>query len=216
MPSLLLVVILVELAVHLVNTIGAATINNLLWNLYLALPTQTSRQVAEKKKIQKEYLTIRRDLNATSSQDQFAKWAKLRRQHDKLFEQLEKMKSSHDASKAKFDRTASIIRWTATSGVKFILPWIYGKQPMFWLPNGWFPYYVEWILSFPRAPLGSVSIVSWQAACTGVVMLLSDTIKAILVLALGAKTAQKQPMKVAGENQGEKPTSQGTKEKKDS
>ncbi|KAI0601872.1 CHD5 domain-containing protein [Biscogniauxia sp. FL1348] len=216
MPSLLLVVILVELAVHLVNTIGAATINNLLWNLYLTLPTQTAKQVAEKTKIQKEYLTIRRDLNATSSQDQFAKWAKLRRQHDKLFEQLEKMKSSHDASKAKFDRTASIIRWTATSGVKFILPWIYGKQPMFWLPSGWFPYYVEWILSFPRAPIGSVSIVSWQAACAGVVMLLSDTIKAILALALGAKTAEKQPMKVAGGNQGQNPTSQGTKEKKNS
>lgn len=29
MPSLLLVVLLVEVAVHLVNTIGAATINNL-------------------------------------------------------------------------------------------------------------------------------------------------------------------------------------------
>ncbi|KAI1633953.1 CHD5 domain-containing protein [Biscogniauxia mediterranea] len=216
MPSLLLVVLLVELAVHLVNTIGAATINNLLWNLYLALPTQTAKQAAEKKKIQKEYLTIRRDLNATSSQDQFAKWAKLRRQHDKLFEQLEKMKSSHDATKAKFDRTASIIRWTATSGVKFILPWIYAKQPMFWLPRGWFPYYVEWILSFPRAPLGSVSIVSWQAACTGVVMLLSDTIKAILVLALGAKTAEKQPMKVTGGKQEQKPTSQGTEEKKNS
>ncbi|KAI1506538.1 CHD5 domain-containing protein [Biscogniauxia marginata] len=216
MPSLLLVVLLVELVVHLVNTIGAATINNLLWNLYLALPTQTAKQAAEKQKIQQEYLTIRRDLNTTSSQDQFARWAKLRRQHDKLLEQLEKIKSSHDASKAKFDRTAGIIRWTATSGVKFILPWIYGKQPMFWLPSGWFPYYVEWILSFPRAPLGSVSIVSWQAACTGVVILTSDTIKAILGLALATKQAQKQPAKAAGEKQGHKPISQGTKDKKDS
>jgi len=31
MPSLLLVVFLVELAVHVVNTIGAATINNLVY-----------------------------------------------------------------------------------------------------------------------------------------------------------------------------------------
>ena len=62
-----------------------------LWNIYLALPTEFSKQVAERKKLQKEYLTIRRDLNATSSQDQFAKWAKLRRQHDKLMEQLEQM-----------------------------------------------------------------------------------------------------------------------------
>lgn len=32
MPTLLLVVFLVELAVHLVNTVGAASINNLVWN----------------------------------------------------------------------------------------------------------------------------------------------------------------------------------------
>lgn len=193
MPSLLLTVLLVEVAVHLVNTIGAATINSLLWNIYLALPIQVSKQAAEKNKLQNEYLAIRRDLNATSSQDEFAKWAKLRRQHDKLLEQLEKTKTSYEASKAKFDRAAGIIRWSATSGVKFILPWIYGKEPMFWLPSGWFPYYVEWILSFPRAPLGSISIASWQTACAAAVLLFSDAIKAMLALALGAKLAQKQP-----------------------
>ncbi|KAI1325890.1 CHD5-like protein-domain-containing protein [Xylariaceae sp. FL0255] len=198
MPSLLFVVLAVEVAVLLVNTIGAATINEVLWNIYLTLPTETSKQATEKKKLQKEYLTIRRDLNATSSQDQFAKWAKLRRQHDKILEQLEKMKASYEASKSNFDRMAGIIRWSATSGVKFILPWIYGKEAMFWLPNGWFPYYVEWILSFPRAPLGSVSIVSWQTACAGVVSLFSDTIKAIVALAFQNKhtaQAQKQPDK---------------------
>ncbi|KAJ8113583.1 hypothetical protein ONZ43_g5121 [Nemania bipapillata] len=91
MPSLLLVVLLVEVAVHLVNTIGATTINNMLWNIYLTLPSQVSKEAAEKNKLQKEYLAIRRDLNATSSQDQFAKWAKLRRQHDKQLQELEKI-----------------------------------------------------------------------------------------------------------------------------
>lgn len=55
------------------------------------LPTQTSRTTAERKKLQSEYMKIRRDLNATSSQDEFARWAKLRRQHDKVLDQLEKM-----------------------------------------------------------------------------------------------------------------------------
>jgi hypothetical protein len=78
-----------------------------------------------------------------------------------------------------------------------VLPFWYSKQAMFWLPKGWFPYYVEWILSFPRAPLGSISIVSWQVACTGVIMLVSDTITAILGLVLGAKLqAQEKPMAV--------------------
>ncbi|KAI2610982.1 CHD5-like protein-domain-containing protein [Hypoxylon fragiforme] len=215
MLSLLLLVFLVELGAHLVNTIGAATINNLLWNLYLALPTQTSKQAAENKKLQKDYLTIRRDLNATSSQDQFAKWAKLRRQHDKMLEQLEKMKSSYEASKSKFESSIGIVRWTATTGLKFILPFWYAKQPMFWLPQGWFPYYVEWVLSFPRAPVGSVSIASWQAACTGMVLLASDTVAAILGLLFGAKVTPEQPFE-GGTEKETIPKSQEAKSKKES
>ncbi len=35
-------------------------------------------------------MRLRKELNATSSQDEFAKWAKLRRQHDKVLEKIEK------------------------------------------------------------------------------------------------------------------------------
>lgn len=65
---------------------------------------------------------------------------------------------------------------------------------MFWLPHGWFPYYAEWIISFPRAPMGSVSVASWQLACTGVITLVADTITAILGLvaaAMQGKQAEK-------------------------
>lgn len=58
------------------------------------LPTETSKIAVKRRDIQAEYMKIRRDLNATSSQDEFAKWAKLRRQHDKVMEQLEKMSKS--------------------------------------------------------------------------------------------------------------------------
>jgi hypothetical protein len=121
MPSLLVVVFLVELVVQLINTIGAATINNLvhqhslckvaavgreadsiyikqLWDAINLLPTSTSKAFVEERALQREYLRIRRDLNATSSQDEFAKWAKLRRQHDKLVEQLEKKSTETRAS----------------------------------------------------------------------------------------------------------------------
>lgn len=61
-----------------------------LWQLYTSAPVGISKQIREQRELQKSYLKVRRDLNATSSQDEFAKWAKLRRQHDKLFEELEK------------------------------------------------------------------------------------------------------------------------------
>lgn len=75
---------------------------------------------------------------------------------------------------------------------------------MFWLPHGWFPYYVEWFLSFPRAPMGSVSIVSWQLACTGVLTLLAETIGAILGLVTGSKQKQGVAMGAGGNGAEEK------------
>lgn len=58
-------------------------------------PLESSRLAVETRKVQKEYLKVRLELNATSSQDQFAKWAKLRRQHDKLLEELEKKSAQY-------------------------------------------------------------------------------------------------------------------------
>jgi hypothetical protein len=46
--------------------------------------------VAEQRVLKKQFMKLRQELNATSSQDEFAKWAKLRRQHDKVLEQVEK------------------------------------------------------------------------------------------------------------------------------
>lgn len=60
-----------------------------LWTLINFLPVPTSKAAAEQRKVQADYLAVRREMNATSSQDEFAKWAKLRRKHDKLLEQLE-------------------------------------------------------------------------------------------------------------------------------
>jgi hypothetical protein len=53
---------------------------------------------------------------------------------------------------------------------------------MFWMPAGWLPYYVEWILSFPRAPLGSVSINVWGIACASIIALAAEGLAAVWVL----------------------------------
>lgn len=83
---------------------------------------------------------------------------------------------------------------------------------MFWLPQGWVPYYIEWILSFPRAPLGSVSINIWSIACASVISMTSEAIRASWTL--------KEGKVVEGSNKGEKikmdiPGSTGGREKKE-
>ena len=66
--------------------------------------------------------------------------------------------------------------------MQWFLPFWYSGSPMFWLPYGWFPYYVEWFASFPRAPLGSVSIVVWQWACYGMLKVIFETVVGIVGL----------------------------------
>ncbi|TQV99996.1 hypothetical protein V2A60_005411 [Cordyceps javanica] len=195
MPSLLIVIFVVEVVVHVINLVGATVLNDLIWTAINYLPVPTAKTAAEQRKTQAEYLKVRRELNATSSQDEFAKWAKIRRQHDKLLDQLERQKKGLEASRAGFDKYLSAVRFLLTRAPQYILPFWYAKEPMFWLPHGWFPYYAEWIISFPRGPLGSVSIASWQLACTTVIVLVSDMLRGFFQLLMSSKTGTAAPGK---------------------
>lgn len=97
-----------------------------------------------------------------------------------------------DATRARFDRSLTTVRLISTRGLQWFLPMWYAREPMFWLPYGWFPYYVEWFASFPRAPLGSVSIVIWQWACTGMLALVMETLVGVVGLIAAGRQLQKQ------------------------
>ncbi|KAL9604965.1 MAG: hypothetical protein Q9219_000153 [cf. Caloplaca sp. 3 TL-2023] len=119
-------------------------------------------------------------MNATSSQDEFAKWAKLRRQHDKAVAQYDE-RVYHTANSLKsfrntFNQVVSVARWLGTNGVRFLLQFWFAKKPMFWIPRGWVPGYVEFLLAFPRAPRGSVSIQIWGIACGTVIQLVGAAV----------------------------------------
>lgn len=83
MPSVILVVFVVQLLLSLISTVGAQAINDLAWYLFTLLPTPQSRAAKENLKLRSEVVQLERELRATSAQDEFAKWAKIRRQHDK-------------------------------------------------------------------------------------------------------------------------------------
>jgi hypothetical protein len=176
MAPVFLIILAVEVAIVVINAVGVQTINSILWALLSFFPTEASRLSAQRKKTQIEYLKVRRELNATSSQDEFAKWAKLQRQHDKLLEQLEKMKRAIDGSRTKFDGYISALRFLLTRAPQFILPMWFAGQPVFWLPHGMFPWAIEWLISFPKAPLGSVSPATWQVSCSITIGLLNEAL----------------------------------------
>ncbi len=111
-----------------------------------------------------------------------------------------------EASRAGFDKYLSAVRFLITRAPQYALPFWYAKEPMLWLPHGWFPYYAEWIISFPRGPLGSVSIASWQLACTTVIVLVSDTLRGLFQLLVSSKTVpiktKEAPVEAASEKVG--------------
>lgn len=125
-----------------------------------------------------------------------------------------------EATRAGFDKYLNAIRILLTRAPQYALPFWYGKVPMLWLPHGWFPYYAEWIISFPRGPMGSVSIASWQLACTTVVVLVSDMIRGILQFVLSFSKApagktKEAPVKSTSEKAGKESAKATASEKED-
>ncbi|KAI9829219.1 MAG: GET complex subunit get1 [Phylliscum demangeonii] len=174
MASVLLVVFLVQVFITLANTLNLARLNDALWLLFNRLPVPTPVAVQRQRLLQRELVSLRTQLNATSSQDEFAKWAKLRRQHDKVLADLEQTTASVKSIKASFDGGVLLLRWAATNGLRWLLQLWYAKEAVFWLPHGWAPTYVEWLLAFPRAPRGSVSTQIWWAACVTALQLVGE------------------------------------------
>ncbi|KAH0613145.1 uncharacterized protein H6S33_009525 [Morchella sextelata] len=202
MVSPLVLVVVLTVVTHVVNTLGAQQINNLLWSLYNSLPFSSSRaDVANRKALQREILLLRAQLRATSSQDEFANWAKLSRALDKKVAEFEKLNTSISAARVAFDSKTRVVRWILTSGLRWFVLFWYNKEPMFWMPEGWVPGYVEWALSFPKAPIGSVSIQVWSFAVGQVVNLISGIIMHFFAVFSDkyGKTPVAMPAAAAGE-----------------
>jgi hypothetical protein len=91
----------------------------------------------------------------------------------------------------------------STNGLRLFLQFWYAKRALYWIPKGWAPYYAEWILSFPKAPLGSVSIQIWGIACANVISLVSEALVAAYVL-LVARMADTKLKRAGKPKTGEK------------
>lgn len=66
--------------------------------------------------------------------------------------------------------------------MRYLVQFWFSKRAVFWLPQGWVPGYIEWILAFPRAPTGSISIQVWGIACVSVIQMVSEAVVALYTL----------------------------------
>ena len=88
--ALLLVVFAIELLCYIVLSIGSKPINNILWQLYQKTPFGTSKDYQDQVRLRREVVGLKRDMAGISAQDDFARWAKIRRKHDKTLEDYDK------------------------------------------------------------------------------------------------------------------------------
>lgn len=66
-----------------------------LWTLYTKLPTPQSKDAESSAQLRAEVVRLNREMTATSAQDNFAKWARLRREHDKAKEKYDRQCTFH-------------------------------------------------------------------------------------------------------------------------
>jgi hypothetical protein len=110
-----------------------------------------------------EIVDKKKELQNTSAQDQFSKWAKLRRHHDKLMNEYTELTNIYSSSQGIFSSFSSwglyILVWLVQIITLF---WLW-RTPVFYLPEDWFGPLTSW-MKFPFAPFGSVGVFYWWSA----------------------------------------------------
>ncbi|RPA79902.1 hypothetical protein BJ508DRAFT_227165 [Ascobolus immersus RN42] len=207
MPSTFLLFLTIATTVlsYLLSLVSTQTLQALIWQLATLIPgSSAAKQQATHRKLQREVLTLRGQLRATSSQDEFAKWAKLKRKEDKLLADFEKSKKALESHKSTHSTLASTSKRILTTGVKLVLQFYYLRTPVFHLPKGAVPGYIEWVLAFPKCPSGSVSVNVWMMAVGAVVELLGAAVAWVWASTVGREKVAPLEAKVEGEGEKEK------------
>lgn len=106
-----------------------------------------------------QVLKVRHEMNSVSAMDEFAKWARLKRQLDKHGAEFERLLSAQTIGQASFEVKVQL----ALRAIGFIfhayLVWSYFGIPMFHLPAEWGGP-VGSMLSLPNSPAGKSKIMT--------------------------------------------------------
>ncbi|KAI0298513.1 CHD5-like protein-domain-containing protein [Russula brevipes] len=164
--SLIVTIFALVFITELISWIGKSVLLHLAWTAYQGIFNRNA--LKRQRELKTEILSKKAELLQTSAQDQFAKWAKLRRSVDKGLADLEKLNSELSAPKSSFSLKFSATLWMLTTGLQFAIGWRYSRSAVFYLPASWFGPFT-WFLSLPFAPAGSVSCGVWQMACRRVI-----------------------------------------------
>ncbi|THH06954.1 hypothetical protein EW146_g9461 [Bondarzewia mesenterica] len=147
--SLILTIFGLVFISELISWVGHSVLLSFVWAAYERIVHASV--VKRQREVKAEVLAKKTELMQTSAQDQFARWAKLRRSVDKGLAELEKLNGELSASKASFAVKFNSMVWVLTTGLQFVVGWWYRKTAVFYLPPAWLGP-MTWWMSFPFAP----------------------------------------------------------------
>ncbi|KAG8702998.1 GET complex subunit get1, partial [Ceratobasidium sp. 395] len=117
--SVLTTIFILVLLTELVRWVGKSVLLELSYPLYTRLFLKPT--IERQRTLRADVLAAKRDLLQTSSQDQFAKWAKLRRRVDRGLAELDTINSQLATARTSFSVKFSTILWTCTTGAQFAI-----------------------------------------------------------------------------------------------
>ncbi|CAD6887859.1 unnamed protein product [Tilletia laevis] len=174
-----LAILLSALLAEIVSWIGKERIINALHYVFVRL--FHSNILAERRRLKTDIYTMKQELDKTSSQDEFAKWAKLRRKVDKSIQDLEKLNASLTPGRSTLPMLIKAFLFLLTTVLPFGVKTYHRKTPVFWLPPGdWFGP-IGWAASLPGAPAGSISATVWGMVCSRILVIVASTAKDLFV-----------------------------------
>jgi len=164
--SLIIGIFVLVFITELISWIGQTVLLEFVYSIHQRIFNASA--VSRQRQLKTEILATKAELLQTSAQDQFAKWAKLRRNVDKGLAELEKLNGELVSNKSAFSLKFNTAVWIFTTGLQFVVGWVYRRSAVFYLPHGWMGP-ITWWLALPFAPKGSVSVGVWQMACRRVI-----------------------------------------------
>ena len=150
MESILFVTIIC-LSVEILKRIGFGVCSKLLYSLIYGNKDVSS--------LKTEVDSLEKQLHNTSAMDEFAKWAKIRRELDAVMKKYQELQSGESMKKLTVQIKVTSGLWVLTTIMHIGCSMYFRSDPMFYMPKLLGPLN-DW-LHLPFAPFGSVSVVVW-------------------------------------------------------
>lgn len=156
-------------ATRLLSNVSTTMLTEFFWQIYSNYSrNETTRELRTQRKM---LLDVRTERANTSSKDEFAKWARLDRKHQKLKGQVDALNSQLGLRRQNLTASLRVAKWFTTTGIKFYVQWRYRSAVVAWLPQHSVPGVVEWFVALPSAPKGAISVATWLLAVDALVSL---------------------------------------------